>query len=641
MKFWFFSLALSVHVLGFGQHPCSESKKQHAAALGGAYFSVPGTELYDVHYVHLDVALETSSNFIQGSAETHAQVTGFALPSYKAELIPALTIDSVLLNGQPAAFSRNGNVFEVSFPQPLVQGFNFKVQVFYHGSPPNSGFFNGLSNDQSPSWGADVTWSLSQPFGARDWWPVKQSLQDKIDSCRVWITTSTDNMAGSNGLLQQVTPLPGAKHRFEWLHKHPIDYYLISVAVADYQEYNLTANPSNSGPVFIQNYVYDNPQLIPYFQADIDETVDMLEFFSEIFGPYPFADEKYGHCMAPFSGGMEHQTMTSQGFFTRDLTAHELGHQWFGDHVTCAYWKDIWINEGFASYSEYLFREHLGSSASPRDWMDNAHDNIMSSPGGSVYVDDTSSESRIFSGRLSYDKGAAILHSLRFVVNNDSLFFLSLRNHLQAYGQSTATGDDFKQVVEQTTGLNLQTFFQQWYYGEGFPTFSGKYQVDQGQLFLEISQQTSAPQSIAWFETPLELEVERPQGDTLIRVLLDQPVKSLSVPFSGTVDAIRFDPNQWLINQSGSMVEDQSLSQDVLASEVSLGIHPNPCRSGCRFFASDKTGHGYQLMDIRGKLLRKGYLNPGDLFPVEQLSYGTYLVLWENGQRQLLLCQPE
>lgn len=110
----------------------------------------------------------------------------------------------------------------------------------------------------------------------------------------------------------------------------------------------------------------------------------------------PFADEKYGHCMAPFSGGMEHQTMTTQGFFTRDLTAHELGHQWFGDHVTCAYWKDIWINEGFASYSEYLFREHLGAMADPRDWMDNAHDNIMSSPGGSVYVDDTTSESRIF-----------------------------------------------------------------------------------------------------------------------------------------------------------------------------------------------------------------------------------------------------
>ncbi len=641
MKFWFFGLALSLSICSFGQHPCAINKQEHASALGGAFFSIPGTELYDVHYVHLDVALETTGNFIRGSAETHAEVSGFVLPSYKAELIPDLIIDSIWLNGQNAAFSRNGNVVEVPLSPPLVQGFEFKVKVFYHGSPPNSGFFNGLSNDQSPSWGADVTWSLSQPFGARDWWPVKQSLQDKIDSCRVWITTSTENMAGSNGLLQQVTPMPGGKHRFEWLHKHPIDYYLISVAVADYQEYNLTANPSNSGPVFIQNYVYDNPQLIPFFQADMDETVDMLEFFSEIFGPYPFADEKYGHCMAPFSGGMEHQTMTTQGFFTRDLTAHELGHQWFGDHVTCAYWKDIWINEGFASYSEYLFREHVGVSADPRDWMDNAHDNIMSSPGGSVYVDDASSESRIFSGRLSYDKGAAILHSLRFVINNDSLFFLSLRNHVQAYGQSTATGDDFRQVVEQTTGLNFQTFFQQWYYGEGFPTFSGKYQVDQGQLFLEISQQTSAPQSIAWFETPLELEVERPQGDTLIRVLLDQPVKSLSVPFSGTVDAIRFDPNQWLINQSGSMVEDVSLGQNVLASEVSLGIYPNPCRSGCRFFAADKIGHGYQLMDIRGKLLRKGYLNPGDVFPIEQLSYGTYLVVWENGQRQLLVCQPE
>ncbi|MCH2231983.1 MAG: hypothetical protein MK105_16730 [Crocinitomicaceae bacterium] len=219
----------------------------------------------------------------------------------------------------------------------------------YDGIPPN-GATNplggaGMTNGSSPSWGNQVTWSLSEPFSAYEWWPCKQSLTDKADSVGIKITVPSTCKAGSNGVLENVVDLGNSLTRYEWKHRHPIDYYLVSVAVAQYVEYNVYANPTGAAsPILIQNYIYDNPATLNNFQNDIDETVDFMELFAELYGPYPFEDEKYGHCMAPLSGGMEHQTMTTQGWFAKSLTAHELGHQWWGNNVTCASWADIWVN---------------------------------------------------------------------------------------------------------------------------------------------------------------------------------------------------------------------------------------------------------------------------------------------------------
>src|SRR5690606_33758647 len=118
----------------------------------------------------------------------------------------------------------------------------------------------------------------------------------------------------------------------------------------------------------------------------------------------------------PLSGGMEHQTMTTQGYFEKGLTTHELGHQWWGDNVTCESWADIWVNEGFASYSEYLMLENLYPNETTSHMLD-IHNNVKSNPNGSVWVQDSLNESRIFSGRLTYDKGAAIVHTFRFIMN--------------------------------------------------------------------------------------------------------------------------------------------------------------------------------------------------------------------------------
>lgn len=608
-------------VCGISQHPCSISKSASGGIVPGVHMDVPGTNAYDVRYVHLDLELERSSNAVAGTVSTTAMALQ-PLNQYIVELHSNLSISNVSINGQGVPYQRNGNVVTATLPNSVPQGQTFMASITYAGTPPNGGFFNGLSNGSSPSWGNQVTWSLSQPYSARDWWPVKQSLTDKIDSCRIWISTSNQNKAGSNGLLESITPLSNNRHRYEWVHRHPIDYYLLSVSVSTYVEYAITAYPVNSPPVYILNYIYDNPGTLPNFQADIDETVDMMEEFSELFGPYPFADEKYGHCMAPFSGGMEHQTMTTQGFFNRDLTAHELGHQWFGDHVTCSYWREIWLNEGFASYSEYLFREQI-QNGNALGWMNATHTNVMSSPDGSVNVPDTTDVSRMFSGRLTYDKGAAILHTMRSIINNDSLFFSGLRLYLQTYGGSTASVPQFKALMENHSGLNFSDFFQEWYYGEGFPTFSIEYLHLNDTLWLSVSQTTSVPTSVPFFHVPLELRVQRPSGDTVVRMNLTQPTSTAIVPCTGSLTGLVIDPNQWLINQDGSITMNGSLSMTEWKS--ALQPYPNPTTDRL-WLTGLEENLPYTILDASGRARQKGLWNTAQGITTKTLSSGVYFL---------------
>ncbi|MFZ4059833.1 MAG: M1 family aminopeptidase [Bacteroidia bacterium] len=608
-------------VCGISQHPCSISKSASGGIVPGVHMDVPGTNAYDVRYVHLDLELERSSNAVAGTVSTTAMALQ-PLNQYIVELHSNLSISNVSINGQGVPYQRNGNVVTATLPNSVPQGQTFMASITYAGTPPNGGFFNGLSNGSSPSWGNQVTWSLSQPYSARDWWPVKQSLTDKIDSCRIWISTSNQNKAGSNGLLESITPLSNNRHRYEWVHRHPIDYYLLSVSVSTYVEYAITAYPVNSPPVYILNYIYDNPGTLPNFQADIDETVDMMEEFSELFGPYPFADEKYGHCMAPFSGGMEHQTMTTQGFFNRDLTAHELGHQWFGDHVTCSYWREIWLNEGFASYSEYLFREQI-QNGNALGWMNATHTNVMSSPDGSVNVPDTTDVSRMFSGRLTYDKGAAILHTMRSIINNDSLFFSGLRLYLQTYGGSTASVPQFKALMENHSGLNFSDFFQEWYYGEGFPTFSIEYLHLNDTLWLSVSQTTSVPTSVPFFHVPLELRVQRPSGDTVVRMNLTQPTSTAIVPCTGSLTGLVIDPNQWLINQDGSITMNGSLSM----TEWKSAFQPYPNPTTDRLWLTGlEENLPYTILDASGRARQKGLWNTAQGITTKTLSSGVYFL---------------
>ncbi|MEY4486070.1 MAG: hypothetical protein RL440_601 [Bacteroidota bacterium] len=588
------------------------------------------TEKYDVHFYNLDLTMNNISTYLSGSVQIHAKAL-VDLDSALIELFESLLVSEIKVNGNTVNYNRVSNKIRVPVAANAQE--NFVIVVAYAGNPPtaqtNPLGGSGLTAGSSPSWGNKVVWSLSEPFSAYEWFAVKQSLTDKADSCAVAITVPDTCKAGSNGILEQVVPLGNGFTRYEWKHRHPIDYYLISVAVAKYVEYNVYANPQgSSSPVLIQNYVYDNPGTLPNFIDEINETADFIELFATQFGPYPFADEKYGHCMAPIGGGMEHQTMTTQGFFEKTLTAHELAHQWWGNHVTCASWCDIWLNEGFASYSEYLMLAAL-YNGQQANHMTQVHQSVMNQPDGSVWVLDSLNEARIFSGRLTYDKGAGIIHTLRYIIQNDSIFFAALQDFQNTYAHSTATGLDFKNHVANFCNINLDAFFEQWYFGEGFPTYQVQYNQNGSDLFLQISHTASMPNITPTFTNPISLRILRQgQADTIIRFEINNNVELFSLYNFGTVvGTIGIDPNNWVINGNGGVTIDPTLgfSDKPYSHNTQLEVYPNPSTDFISIKGQTAT-LVFTLFDANGKTVRTGTIDPNELIDVRTVKRGAYVL---------------
>lgn len=642
MKYVLTLIAITACLSGWSQSGadyCIKSRIHHHDALKTTSASlttaqIARTEKYDVHYYFLDLEMDNLSTDLEGTGEIHGTARE-ALDSVLFELYNTFTISQIRLNGAPIAYSRNGSAITV--PVNLVTGDGFAIAIDYDGTPPSGGSnpFNGggMSNGTSGSWGNQVTWSLSEPFSAYEWFPVKQSLRDKVDSSTVFITVPTNLMAGSNGSLDTIVDLGNGTHRFEWTHHHVIDYYLISVAIAEYVEYNVYAHPTGlADSILIQNFIYNNPATLPFFENDIDETADFMELFCDLYGMYPYADEKYGHCMAPFGGGMEHQTMTTQGFFNRGLTAHELGHQWWGNNVTCASWADIWVNEGFASYSAYLMLEYLYPGDEVGD-MQGTHNNIMNQNGGSVWAVDSLNVNRIFSGRLSYDKGSAIIHTFRFIMNNDSLFFQTLKDIQTNMGDGTAIGLDIRDAFATASGIDYTDAFNEWYFGEGYPSYSLRWNEDGGDLYMVLSHTTSS--STPTFTNPLEIRIPRVGADTTIRVDVSSNSEFYIIPNIGNVLNIpvsAIDPNNWIINAIGNVSNDLTLVgiEDDLPNTPEYTVYPNPSNGLFRVEAALAGEQSYQLFDVRGRLIHSGDFDQQLELDITDSKAGPYILYLQD-----------
>lgn len=603
------------------------------------------TEKYDVHFYQLDLNMTNTSTYLSGTARMDATSIQ-NIDSVLLELYPSLAISEIRFNGSPTSFSRSATAVKVF--TGVNSGQNFSIEIDYAGNPPtaqtNPLGGSGITAGSSPTWGNKVVWTLSEPFSAMEWFPCKQSLTDKADSAFVSIMVPDTCKAGSNGVLTSIDTLGNGFLKFNWQHRHPIDYYLISIAVAKYVDYSFYVTPVGApSPILIQNYIYNNPQTLPNFIDEINETGAFIELFYDKYGPYPFEDEKYGHCMAPISGGMEHQTMTTQGFFEKKLTAHELGHQWWGNNVTCASWCDIWINEGFASYSEYLMLENLYPAEKSQHMME-VHQNVKTQTGGSVWVLDSLNESRIFSGRLTYDKGAGIIHTIRFLINNDSLFFEGLRAFQVGFKESTAKGVDFKDFMAAYTGVNLDAFFEEWYFGEGYPTYSVRWKQEGQDVLLEISHSTSKPSVTPTFTNDIEIFFNRTgQADTIIRFPITSNIEFFTIPNLGTLSTtstMNIDPANWIINNSGSIVQDNSLIIDEQISKDDLVIVPNP-NNGIFTIDNLDSKAVINVLDMYGKIVKKISFEPNTLINLNDLEKGNYLIEinLSGNQKRLKLIQ--
>jgi len=517
---------------------------------------------YDVKHYDLRLEVSNKNTDISGAAWIIVEALR-SMDTIVFELQDALNISKIYLNedmtevdfGAQLSFLHENNAIYIQLDRQYSENELLSIVILYEGEAgQNQGFFTGISTAKDRDYGFDVTYTLSEPHNARDWFPVKQVLEDQIDSVRFRLQCNKNLMAASNGRLLDIEEGGGNTHIFTWFTEYPMAYYLLSFAVADYRDLSFKAGLSAAGDsVLVQNYIYDTDEVLDDWEDEIRETASMITSFSKLLMDYPFSREKYGHAMAPMGGGMEHQTMTTIQDFGFYLVAHELAHQWFGDYITCGNWQDIWINEGFASYLEYIAAQELRDQDAADAWMANAMSIALGETEGSVYVpvDEVENTYRLFDYGLTYKKGAILLHMIRYHLNNDEVFFRVLRSYLVQYGSGLATGDDFREILETESGMDFSCFFDQWYYGEGFPRFAIHWSQSGDSLIIRSEQSTTAPAKTPFFQTPFDLEIRKADGtQDLVRLIQNEPEEDYSLEVKGLVANLIFDPNNYILNSS-------------------------------------------------------------------------------------------
>ena len=584
-------------------------------------FVNPNTLNYDVtyHELRFTVNPNITTPFINGVVKT----TFTALSNMNAivfDMATQLGVSAVIMNGSNLTFSQSNYQLFINFPTTITSGTSATVEITYSGSPPQAEqAFTRTTHNGTP-----VIYTLSEPFGARDWWPCKQDLNDKIDNIDVYITCPSTYIGVSNGLLQSSVTSGGNTTR-HFQHNYPIPAYLISLNVTNYVTYNIEAGLGTTESPFIPiiNYLYPESNTTTVQNA-INQTIPIFNIFEEKFGPYPYRNEIYGHVQFSYGGGMEHATMSSMGGWSRSLIAHELGHQWFGNQVTCGTWKDIWLNEGLTEYTAGIAVEEMDGPAAFVSWKANKINNITSQTGGAVYLTDSEALNvgRIFSGRLSYNKGSMVTHMLRWVMG-DTAFFQALRNYLNdsnlSYGY--AITDDLVAHLEAEHGASLTEFFNDWLYNQGYPTYSIQAQnFGSGQAKIILNQTQSHP-SVSFFEMPVEVRLTGSNGQ-IHDVILNHTFtgQEFIVPVPFLVTGVEFDPNRHIISRNSIA----TLSNNSFEWEDSIVLYPNP--SNDLVSIQMPTNISIEKVSFYNALGQKVMDSEGQNINISLISNGVYLV---------------
>jgi len=523
---------------------------------------------YDVGHQTLEFTVNPNNQYISGKVTT-VFTAKQPMSSITFDLDNALTVISVTRNGNGLTFTQNNNEeLVINLGTTLATGQQATVVVQYNGEPAwETGSFMTDEHNGQP-----VLTTLSEPYGAKDWWPCKQDLNDKIDGVDVYVTAPSQYVAVSNGM-QLGTTTSGSNKTTHFQHNYPIPAYLVAIAVTNYSIYTQTYNGA-AGSFPIVNYLY--PENQTNSQAQLGQTLDIMQFFEDTFGQYPFHEEKYGHAQWNVGGGMEHTTVSFMGNFSRELIAHELAHQWFGDKVTCGSWQDIWLNEGFATYLSGLIVEDQDGTEAFTSWKEQKVQNITAFPNGSVYIpaSDTLNEGRIFISRLSYNKGSMVVHMLRKKLG-DATFYQGVQNYLndEDLAYAYAKTPDFKAHMETASGLNLTQFFNDWVYNQGYPTYNVTVTGPGPGNVLVTLNQSQSDASVSFFEAPVPIRLHG-SGGQVLDVVLDNITngQSFTVPLTFTLVAAEVNPDFDLISINNTV----TLSTITLSGNLGISLYPNP-----------------------------------------------------------------
>jgi len=548
-------------------------RDRHAKTIQFSKIQYPGDTKIDITYYGLDLTITYQPKYITGRVMIDALVDTVSITNLFLDLRDNMIVDSVLLDASQLSFTRYDNKIDITLDRTYIQDEIISLVIYYQGLPSQTGFQSFKFG--TTYGGYPIISSLSEPYGAPDWWPCKDSPADKADSADIWLTVSTDLVPVSNGELQSVVNNGNGTHTYHWKSHYSIAQYLISVAITNYLQYDTYFHYGQSDQMVITHFVY--PETFNSVKQYLDETDDMIEVFSEKYGMYPFISERYGHAEFDFGGAMEHQTCSSMGTFNTGIVSHELAHQWYGDMITCKDWHHIWLNEGFATYSEAVYLEAKNGKAA-YDTQIAGEMGYAKIATGTIWVQNITSLGEIFNGARSYAKGACVLHMLRGIVG-DSTFFDIMRAYSDdpdlKYG--VAVTEDFKEIAESVYGQNLDYFFQEWIYGENYPKYTlnwsknlvsgSTYQID-----LNVIQNLNS--NPAYFTMPVKIRINTTTGDTIVTIFNDAQNQNFQFNVNGNPQSINFDYGNWILKDVNSITEVENI---IFPGEFSLKQnYPNP-----------------------------------------------------------------
>lgn len=489
----------------------------------------------DLLHYHLKLDLFPNEKILIAEAILSADITANNSNKLILNFYDNLTIDQLSVDEVETKFIRDKNRLIVDIPENASDIINIKIK--YRGTPKRaglSGFVFGKINEQ------DLIYTINEPIYAPTWFPCDDDPEDKV-LLDIEITNENDFVSVSNGAFID-TVSNGNRKTYHWKTFYPISTYLIAVYSSKYlvieDEYVSSSNDTLDLKYFTLPENFENAKI------DFSVHKEMLNAFEEMFGEYPFKKEKYS--VAEFLwnfGAMENQTVTGIGTnfvtgkkFFSDILAHELAHHWWGNAVGPKTWKDIWLNESFATYSEALYLENLyGKDALIAEMQRKFSDYFP----GTIYA-----PKDIFSSTV-YEKGAWILHMLRWEIG-DSSFFSILKSYFEKFKYKNASTEDFKSLCEELIGQNLDKFFDQWIYiGKENINCEYSYLIENDKLYFNLEQKT---QDYKYFKFTLPLMIKYFSGkEELIKIPIDSSAIELEMGLKEKFKELIVDPDNWLL----------------------------------------------------------------------------------------------
>ncbi len=546
--------------------------------LGPAGAEAESLHSYDAIHYRLDVTLSRVANLLSGTMTLDLQVVDPGITQIDLH-DQGLNILAARVNGVARTFSVSAGKLLI----PVCQGADcpshgagdpLQVTVDYTASPLGRGFFYYPRN----------SYTFAEPYDARYWFPCYDLPNDKA-TLDVYSTVPDSNVCVSNGVLLSVAPGAPGTMVYHWQETHALATYLVAVTVGRFWQWTEFAG---SLPILESVFPEDSTKA----KFDFANVPSMIPAFAARWGPYPF--DKYGQvAVTPFgAGGMEHQTITTiNRTWVRgdrqleDGLSHELAHQWWGDMVTCVDFRNIWLNEGFASYGECEWKEDFYGAAAYDSYVQAQMNSALNSDNNLRYALYDPPTANLF-GNTIYKKGSLVLHMLRRVLG-DGPFFAGMQLYGERFKYGTASTADFAQAMEDGSGQELDWFFSEWVYDKGLPTYNWSWQAAptgpaQSTVLVYVHQvQTNAP----YFRMPIELRVQRAGGlpDTTVTKTNDAIAEQYLVfVVEGSVTNLVFDPRNSIYKRVQQITTDAPGPFASPGPAVFVSAAPNPSRVSTR-----------------------------------------------------------